>query len=603
PIFRDPIAACLRLAGHETACAASGKEGVAKARNLAPGLIILDMVMPEMDGLQVLAALRASPETAKIPVFILSALADRDHILKAHRLGAREYMLKSRFSADDLIARVEKHVRPNLTSPSAGKHQGSTIRAEARDASTVKAPSSASPVTSAHASPATSAPAQSANGTVPAVVLPATAHAVLAPKSFLTREDCIERVTSATAGKALGGVVSQVMTVATSPLGDAIQLASLISRDPVLASRVLAIANSAAYATRGICTTVLDAVRKVGFSSVRNIAAAVGIFDAVPLSRTDGFDALRCWQHSFAVATLCEQIERARDPAAGSEAYIAGLCHDLGELLVHVEFAEEYTAVRAAQIETGRPITELQREMLGMTHLELMLASVAAVKLPDAIWLPIQNYHRATRVDEETQRRADLLQLTHTYANGLLLAIDPDSSVRCFTREACKRITGKETPKQPDPQQFCAEVTTMTTVLAKLDSAAARSLVMPFKKCDRKVYLVRDVRLSEFDPIFTALTAIAAPELCDEFPAAALASDADALCVVVSGGAISAPIRSAIAQARNQLPGLDHRLMCIVGEPPDAAIPDPTNALAMVWPVSLQALNDFVAKPLSATSA
>jgi hypothetical protein len=77
----------------------------------------------------------------------------------------------------------------------------------------------------------------------------------------------------------------------------------------MLSARVLHVANSAAYASaRPVVHTIPDAVRQVGMSTVRNVASSLGIFEAMPPSSADGFNPIRCWQHSLAVAMLCERL-------------------------------------------------------------------------------------------------------------------------------------------------------------------------------------------------------------------------------------------------------------------------------------------------------
>ena len=98
-IFREPIAATLRLAGHETACAADGAEALRAVALRVPDLILLDLAMPGMDGLTFLERLRAERPDVRVPVMLLTAVAEKPVVVRAAALGAREYLLKSRFSA------------------------------------------------------------------------------------------------------------------------------------------------------------------------------------------------------------------------------------------------------------------------------------------------------------------------------------------------------------------------------------------------------------------------------------------------------------------------------------------------------------------------
>jgi CheY-like chemotaxis protein len=83
-----------RLGGMEVVEAASGAEGVRKAQDEKPDVILLDMMMPAMDGSATLAALRAQPATAATPVIFLTAKAMRAEIDRLRALGAAGVLIK-----------------------------------------------------------------------------------------------------------------------------------------------------------------------------------------------------------------------------------------------------------------------------------------------------------------------------------------------------------------------------------------------------------------------------------------------------------------------------------------------------------------------------
>ena len=86
--------------------AADGAEGLAKARDLLPDLVLSDVMMPEMDGFALLAALRADPETDFLPVVLLTARAEAEDRLDGLGLGADDYLTKP-FDVRELRARVD----------------------------------------------------------------------------------------------------------------------------------------------------------------------------------------------------------------------------------------------------------------------------------------------------------------------------------------------------------------------------------------------------------------------------------------------------------------------------------------------------------------
>ena len=85
----------LELEGYEVvATAADGKEALEKIAELKPDLVILDIMMPKMDGLEVCRRLRADPDLAKIPVILLSARAQDMDIREGLEIGASAYLTK-----------------------------------------------------------------------------------------------------------------------------------------------------------------------------------------------------------------------------------------------------------------------------------------------------------------------------------------------------------------------------------------------------------------------------------------------------------------------------------------------------------------------------
>ena len=85
----------LQRVGYTAVCMSSGKEALHVLRDLRFDLVILDWMMPEMDGLQTLRRLRADPRTRDLRVVMYSAAADEQMEREAAQLGALEYVLKS----------------------------------------------------------------------------------------------------------------------------------------------------------------------------------------------------------------------------------------------------------------------------------------------------------------------------------------------------------------------------------------------------------------------------------------------------------------------------------------------------------------------------
>jgi len=103
----------LRTRGYDSRHALDGVEGIAMVRAERPALILLDMMMPRMDGIQFLEALRGWPRSADIPVVVLSNVGDRPLVERALALGAVEYLVKAQTRPQVLLGALPHWLRGN----------------------------------------------------------------------------------------------------------------------------------------------------------------------------------------------------------------------------------------------------------------------------------------------------------------------------------------------------------------------------------------------------------------------------------------------------------------------------------------------------------
>ncbi len=114
--IREGVCAALRAAGHEPLEAADGDTGLAAARRPGVGLVLLDLMLPKMDGMDVLRALRQTH--GSLPVIVLTARGSEDERVAGLEAGADDYVVKP-FSAKELMARVEAVLRRSPERPAA----------------------------------------------------------------------------------------------------------------------------------------------------------------------------------------------------------------------------------------------------------------------------------------------------------------------------------------------------------------------------------------------------------------------------------------------------------------------------------------------------
>lgn len=95
---------------HEILLASDGKQGLELAFKILPNLILLDILLPSISGLEVLEKLKINEKTKTIPVLIISNLAGEDTVADAKKLGAEEYILKADFLPEQVLAQVNKYL-------------------------------------------------------------------------------------------------------------------------------------------------------------------------------------------------------------------------------------------------------------------------------------------------------------------------------------------------------------------------------------------------------------------------------------------------------------------------------------------------------------
>ena len=110
-LARESVSKLLEYEGFRAMRAKNGREGWAMMYNDTPDLILLDLMMPEMDGIEFLTKLRAQREWRDIPVIVLTGVSDDDKLItRAWELKVNDLIPKASFGFEDLLDRVRKHL-------------------------------------------------------------------------------------------------------------------------------------------------------------------------------------------------------------------------------------------------------------------------------------------------------------------------------------------------------------------------------------------------------------------------------------------------------------------------------------------------------------
>jgi len=113
PLLRDALQKKLTIEGYQALTAVDGQVGLEKIKELKPDLVLLDIVMPNVDGMEVLEKMKKDKELEKIPVIMISNSGQPVEIKKVLELGAVDYLVKADFDPEEVIDKMRKVLGQN----------------------------------------------------------------------------------------------------------------------------------------------------------------------------------------------------------------------------------------------------------------------------------------------------------------------------------------------------------------------------------------------------------------------------------------------------------------------------------------------------------
>jgi CheY-like chemotaxis protein len=108
-LVRETLTRLLRREGFSTLSACDGREALDVLNHEKPDVILLDVNMPDMNGIELLEALHENPQWQALPVVMLTARSDTHTIRRAMQLGAKEFLVKAAFSVSEMLDSVKRY--------------------------------------------------------------------------------------------------------------------------------------------------------------------------------------------------------------------------------------------------------------------------------------------------------------------------------------------------------------------------------------------------------------------------------------------------------------------------------------------------------------
>jgi len=201
---------------------------------------------------------------------------------------------------------------------------------------------------------------------------------------------------------AMPQVASKVLEISSDPNTSALQLQQVISDDQAMTARILKIANSAMYSCSRKIKTLTDAIVMLGFNSIRSLvvtSAARNLYNT--RSSHTGLKERLLWEHSIGSAFACRLLIQDRIPALTEEAFLAGLMHDIGKLVLNLRVPESFDEVVQVVYNENRSFWRTEQEILGFDHCHVGAALVNKWKLSPLLEDVIRSHHTPAALSPE----------------------------------------------------------------------------------------------------------------------------------------------------------------------------------------------------------
>ncbi|MEO8099755.1 MAG: HDOD domain-containing protein [Acidobacteriota bacterium] len=219
----------------------------------------------------------------------------------------------------------------------------------------------------------------------------------------------------------------RVLSKASCSIGE---LADIAERDAALSARILRTANSATFGRFQPVTSLRDAISIQGVGLLRKFivgASITNLFSRTNTSRL--FSILRFNLHSLATATLLELMTDEIPVENSDQAFVAGMLHDVGELLIALNCPSEHEQILALRAVSGDPQMECERKILGIDHAELSAMATTRWQLDDALTKVVANHHQAELQNGFGDLKLSIaLERADGFVNSLGLSILPPNA-------------------------------------------------------------------------------------------------------------------------------------------------------------------------------
>ncbi|MBK7142633.1 MAG: HDOD domain-containing protein [bacterium] len=298
--------------------------------------------------------------------------------------------------------------------------------------------------------------------------------------------------------------LAEVLRVTREEDSSSQELAKVLMRDPAMTAKVLRIANSPYYGAGRNISTVTQAVVTLGMRTVTALTLSSSVYKLVGDWKTQ-INRTRFWRHSLEVAIGSRMIYEALGKKPSEEAFVAGLLHDIGILVLENSFPEKYRQIWQ-QVQQGENLVELEEQLWGTNHARVGKFLLEQWNIPVKICEAVGMHHlvfppdSANRSEIGLSQAVNLANLISRFAiaegrpKELTFAHENKDTVRAslgFTTDALNRI------EEQLPTRTIAEAKFLEIEIGSTDELLFEANRLLFEQYITTENLLRENRLMQ----------------------------------------------------------------------------------------------------------
>jgi len=187
----------------------------------------------------------------------------------------------------------------------------------------------------------------------------------------------------------LPATAQKLMSLMADPNANVDKLRKIVMTDPGMTAKILKIANSAFYGGYRTIQNLSQAIMRLGFRAVENIVMA-GSMKGV--YKRFGLTEKLLWEQSIGAAVIAHMIARRNSPSEAEDAFVAGLLHDVGNVILNNEHPDKFSEVMEKVYNDGVSYAAAEMEIFGFSHREVGALVVRKWSFPETMEMMLRHF-------------------------------------------------------------------------------------------------------------------------------------------------------------------------------------------------------------------